>query len=193
MKALCPRCGSPVQGGDINIDSMNAVCRPCGEVFGLSERPAGGSVRLISNAKLSLDDDRKGLSFSRREFRLLGLCLLASGALAASTAYIASTTPFFGAWYALISGGLAAACSGLAGLAWFGRFRVEVNDHELITFFGLRSFGRKRRLIRSDVGQLYVHQNDRGNRVYVKHRSGRTSQLFSQLREASLAGHLVLE
>ena len=194
MKALCPRCGSPVQGGDINIDTMTAVCRPCAEVFHLSERPTGGSLRLISNARLSLDDDRQSLSFSRREFRLLGLCLWAGAALATCTTYIAATSPFFGTWYALTTGGLATACTGLAMLAWLGRFRLEVNDHELISIFGLGPFARRRRFIRSDIAQLYVHQNARQHYdVYVQHRSGKTSRLFSNLHEASLAGHLVAQ
>ena len=135
----------------------------------------------------------KSLSFRRRDFAFLGFAYWPV-VRSRPEPPIASTAPFFGMWYPLIAGGLATACTGLAALAWLGRFRLEVNDHELISAFGLRPFGRKRRFVRSDISQLYVHQNARQYYdVYVKHRSGKTSRLFSHLHEASLAGHFVAQ
>jgi hypothetical protein len=35
MKVLCPKCGRPVAGEDIELSANRALCKPCGEIFPL--------------------------------------------------------------------------------------------------------------------------------------------------------------
>ncbi len=46
MQIVCPKCGRPVDGADIDIASRLAVCRPCSEVLPLDHPPQTASLAL---------------------------------------------------------------------------------------------------------------------------------------------------
>jgi len=45
MRVDCPRCGQPVAGGDIELASKVALCRPCSELFSIEFGERGLALR----------------------------------------------------------------------------------------------------------------------------------------------------
>jgi len=46
MQVLCPRCGQPIPGVDIDLTTQSAVCRPCGEITSLATLGTKATVAL---------------------------------------------------------------------------------------------------------------------------------------------------
>jgi hypothetical protein len=53
VQVICPRCGQPIPGVDIDLATRSAVCRPCGEVVALAAQPALG-IEPVGAAPMGL-------------------------------------------------------------------------------------------------------------------------------------------
>jgi hypothetical protein len=52
MKVVCPQCGQPVAGADIDLQHRQALCRPGGELFEL-EAPMQQALAVVRPAPIA--------------------------------------------------------------------------------------------------------------------------------------------
>lgn len=157
VRVRCPKCGEAVGGGDIDLPAGRALCRPCGELFGLpdvdgddDDPPAPVRVRseptreppLPTDLRWRELDDGGGRRFEIRPSRLTALPLLGFAVI---------WNAFMVNWYRLAFSGPSGEMGGIA--MWFPLGHVAAGI--VVTWMGLTRL-LNHHFIRLDRDSLHV-------------------------------------
>lgn len=164
MRVVCPSCGNPVPGADIDVSSGRAVCRPCGEVILLE--PSQALVPAAPSA-LALTDEAAARALVTPAFKPADLKLTEEHdgrrwlfTLQPSRASAVPLLAFAGVWNAFLVFWYAMALGPAQGgpgniMLWFPLLHVAAGA--FITYQGLVRLLNSTR-VRLDEHELTVRQ-----------------------------------
>jgi hypothetical protein len=175
MDVVCPRCAQTVDSDDVNVSKDVAYCRPCDQVFPLSDIVDAGEAELKVDTEnpprgawYRDDGDRVRAGATLRSpiafFLVPFTCVWAGGALGGiygaqiARGEINWVMSLFGLPFVVGSVFLI----GLTLLMVFGKVEVRIKNDESEVFTGVGPFGKHRRFHAQDVLRVKEEQRRAG-------------------------------
>ncbi|MEE2758249.1 MAG: hypothetical protein VYA30_16435 [Myxococcota bacterium] len=193
MKIRCPSCSQQIKSTDINLQSMVGLCRSCDDIFAieLASSSTESSYVLKPSAAINLVDDGQKISFRRRWMRPAGGLLFALGGLNLYSLIWAVSRGLGSMGFVTTMAALTAACAYVGAAFLFNRYAIVLDGDSVRSQYGPLPLLREKRVYRSAVKQLYVHEREAGQfDLYIQESVGHTVCLFKGLRDARLASYI---
>jgi len=176
---------------------MFGMCEDCDEVFSFD--PQLQNQRPLTIPKgLRIDRDKR-LNWSHSRYRLLGGVCALFGLLFLRAGYAASLATSSGVPMFVFGCGFGGAIAYCGSALALNRWTMSLDETHLVLSYRPVPFRKAKRVPRSAIQQLYVHEKQGTGRgaghalydVFVQLKSGRTVQLVKSLTDPASASYIV--